>query len=278
MARKSPNSKEIKIAVAISTIIVVFLFLPSIIGALSSGQFAPSEGPALAPATAPNPFFVNNQNQAVAVTATATSFGYNAPSGSATEDGRVVATSEALVGYVKHGGEFQNVTGLILQELNANGGFVNSSNLMYNGTTWYGVWLVDVPPTNATAFLFVTSDLINQNGNTTSINIQTQDVTGQTGGNRSSVPYSPFSVTIQELASNNVVQNHPAPAFGGVLSSVVSILTVLLDGTIYILAIGVPTFFLVLGGVLVSRRLLYPILLRASGRSSGARQEESSRI
>lgn len=255
------------ISVVISAVIVAGILFPTILATnapqTSNGTYAgsvasPFGGLFGGASVTPSPVYVGNNDQLQTVPATQVTGDTN---------GRVVATSESLVGYVKHGGAFENVTGLMLSDLNAAGGYVNSSNLMYNGTSWFGAWLVNVPPTNATNFLFATSNLINQNGNTTSIDIQTQDVTNQTGGNQSRVPYSPFSIMLQELSgtTSNVAQ---PPPYSGLLGAVLAILGLVLDGTVYILAIAVPTFLIVLGGVLISRRVLYPILLRASGKSS----------
>jgi hypothetical protein len=253
MKKRSPTSREIKISILISAVVVFAVLVPSIYS-----MFSPRSTNGSAAGT----FSVGTPQLNPGATDLASS--------SASTSGRVVETSEALVGYIKHGGAFENVTGIMLSDLNSEGGFVNSSNLMYNGTTWFGVWNVEVPPTNATAFLFTTNNLVNQNGNTTSIDISTQDVTNQTGGNQSVVPFSPFSINLQELAENSRASTHTSQ-FSGLSSSVLAILTVVLDGAVYVLAVAVPTFLLVLGGVLISRRVLYPILLRVSGRSSTAK-------
>ncbi len=175
---------------------------------------------------------------------------------------RVVNTSESLVGELKHN-HFQNTTGVILANLSSIGGYVVSSNLMYNGTTWYGVYSVNVPSQDATHFLFGVEDLVNANGYTQSVQIQTQDVTNETGGNQSKVPYSLFTLALQE-ESNSVVAPAGANHYAGLFGFIGGLLATVFTDAAYVVLIAVPIYLLVLGGVLLSGRVLYPIFLRVS--------------
>jgi hypothetical protein len=186
---------------------------------------------------------------------------------------RVVNTSESLLGELKHN-HFENTTAVIISNLTSMGGYVASSNLMYNGTTWFGLYNVEVPSGDATQFLFQVTNLVNANGETQSVNIQTQDVTNATGGNQSKVPYSAFSLTLQEEAQSSSTV-HPAP-FSDLFGTVGSLLGVVLGDAAYVVLIAVPIYLLILGGVLLSGRVLYPIFLRVFRTSSPKQVEESS--
>lgn len=189
---------------------------------------------------------------------------YGTVSGTA-NNGRVVNTSEALVGELDHG-SFEHVTGEIISNLTSMNGYVASSNLMYNGTTWLGIYEVSVPTGNATQFLFQVKDLVDANGKTTSVQISTVDVTSQTGGNQSKVPFSSFGLTLQEMAPRS--KSGSNVQITGVLSSISVVLFTVLDGAAYVVLIGVPLYLLILAGVLVSSRILYPMFLKVSKNAS----------
>jgi hypothetical protein len=186
---------------------------------------------------------------------------YSVSAANSVNNARVVNTSEALVGELNHG-SFEHVTGEIISNLTTINGHVASSNLMYNGTTWLGIYQVDVPSGNATAFLFQVKDLVDSNGKTTSVQISTVDVTNETGGNQSKVPFSSFGMTLQEMALAG--KSGGNPQVNGVFSNISGILFSILDGAAYVVLIGVPLYLLILGGVLVSSRILYPMLSRVT--------------
>jgi hypothetical protein len=241
-----PGKKEIIASVVIFGVvgvIIVFSSFPALTyGAVNMQTAAP--GPLSS--TTQNSGFVQNQF------------------GSSVSSNRVVNTSEALVGELRHG-QFEPVTGEIISNLNSIGGYIVSSNLMYNGTTWFGLYAVNVPSSDATIFLFNVTNLVNQHGATTSVQIQTQDVTNQTGGNQSKVPYALFDLTLQEEANTTMIR--PQTQFSGIFGSIGSILGVVLSGAAYVVLLAVPIYLLVLGGVLLSGRILYPIFLKVSKNS-----------
>jgi hypothetical protein len=232
--------------------------------AFSSGLFSAGQplgigsgAPSLAPASA-SPYSLFGTRNAL-------------PTDSVSQS-RVVNTSEALVGELKYD-HFENVTGDIVANLTSIGGYVTSSSLMYNGTTWYGIYSINVPSSDATQFLFEVTNLVNANGKTESVQIQTQDVTNQTGGNQSKVPYSFFSITLQEEANESpVATNHLSGLFG----SIGSLLGIVLADAAYVALIAVPIYLLVLGGVLFSGRVLYPMFLRVSKSSSAKRANQAA--
>jgi hypothetical protein len=263
MPRFRPARKEIIITSVIFAMLIIVVVSYATFETQSPSMNAENAGSlgSYNFAQAPSPVYSNGQGQNLDASSATAGASYGS-------DARVVATSEAIVGYVNHN-TFENVSGQIITKLAEIGGYVNSSNLMYNGTAWFGIYVVDVPPTNATSFLFQVKNLIDQNGKTTSIQIETQDVTNQTGGNQSRVPFSPFSVTLQELASGSYVpqaQQQSQIGFFALFSGISAILILVLEGATYVVLIAVPMYLLILGGVVLSRRLLYPVLLRISSR------------
>jgi hypothetical protein len=190
---------------------------------------------------------------------------------SASTSNRVINTSEALVGQLRHG-RFEPVTSQIVSNLNLIGGYVDSSNLMYNGTTWFGIYSVNVPSSEATSFLYNVTNIVNENGDTTSVQIETHDVTNQTGGNQSKVPYSLFAITLQEEANTTNVQ--ATNQFSSIFGSIGSILSVVLSDAAYVVLIALPIYFVILGGVLLSGRVLYPVFQRVSKSSQERKQDD----
>ena len=244
---RQPQKREILISIAVFSIVLVLLvvaFSPSFAGSVNSGA-----GSALPSAQAPTPLF--------GIAGDLYTSQSNSPH-------RVISASEALVGEVNHG-SFENVSSQMISSLDSVSGYIASSNLMYNGTTWNGVWAVNVPTSNATFFLFQMKALVDANGKTTSININTQDVTNSTGGNQSKVPFAPFTITLQEMALNS---GQAQPALDGLFGSIGAILVVIFDGTLYVALIAIPLYLLVLGSVLVSGRFLYPTFLKVMSKSS----------
>lgn len=236
-----------------AAIILVIIFASANLASLSPGtEFAPSAGPAGIFNGLPSIFSQSNQL-----------ISQNTP---------VINTSESLVGELDNR-DFENVTGQILTNLNSMGGIISSSNLMYNGTTWLGIYSVSVPSRNATMFLFQVKSLVDRYGKTTSVQILTQEVTNATRSNQSAVAYSTFGITLQEMALNSATGHGLSvpPFLQGVWSFLVAILT----AAVYIALIGLPLYFLILGGVMVSGRILYPLLQRVSKNSSAKRNDQT---
>jgi hypothetical protein len=258
LRKLKPGKREIVVSLVIFGGVAVFLLFSSLSQSTLGTEYA---GTSLPSTVAPGTLSSSQNSPGFAGSQSIPTSGNN----------RVVNMSEALVGEVRHG-QFEPVTGQIISNLNLIGGYVDSSNLMYNGTTWFGVYSVNVPSSSATQFLYDVTNLVNQNGKTTSVQIQTQDVTNQTGGNQSKVPYSLFAITLQEEANTTNIKTNNQ--FSGVLSSIGFILSVVLSGAAYIVFIVVPIYLIVLGGVLLSSRVLYPMFQRVSKTSQGKKQNE----
>jgi hypothetical protein len=257
--RIKPGKRELIISFLIfaglaAVIIMSYAFQTTTLG--SQMEF----GTALPAATAPGLFYNGADLGSNNGAASSSSSVYNS-----VDNGRVVNTSEALVGELDHG-LFEQVAGEIVSNLTSMNGYVASSNLMYNGTTWLGIYQVDVPSGNATQFLFQVKELVDSNGKTTSVQISTVDVTNQTGGNQSKVPFSSFGITLQEMALSEKSTGNSE--FNGVLSSISGVLFTVLDGAAYVVLIGIPLYLLILGGVLVSSRVLYPMLSKVTKNAS----------
>jgi len=175
---------------------------------------------------------------------------------------RVVITNEAISGNVSHG-HFIKVADILLQNTTGFGGYVNSSNMLYGEGVWNGVWLIDIPSANATFFLFNLQTVINLNGNTTSVQIQTRDVTPQVHGNISAVPYAPVSVTLQELSTSQTPQlpNTTSNFF----SPVLGVLGQAFDIIAYYALIGFPLYFGILGFVLLLKYAIVPLFVKVTG-------------
>jgi hypothetical protein len=254
-----PGKREIVVSLLIFGGVAVLLAFSSISGLTFNLQ---GTGSRLPSAVAPGSFG-SSQNYGILV-----STQYSTATGSS----RVVNTSEALVGELRHS-RFEIVTGQIISNLTSIGGYVASSNLMYNGTTWFGIYSVNVPSSSATQFLFQVTNIVNQNGKTTSVQIVTQDVTNQTGGNQSKVPFSLFALTLQE--ESNSTLSSGTSQYSGILGNIGAVLGVVIDGAAYVVLIGVPAYLLVLGGVLFSGRVLYPMFLKVS-KSTQAKKENQA--
>ena len=254
LRRLKPGRKEIIASLVIFGGVAVLLAFSSISGFFLAGHQSSSNLQAGVVSSGPYSLFGSS----------------NVQNSASVSQNRVVNTSESLVGELKHG-HFENVTGDIVSNLTSIGGYVASSNLMYNGTTWFGIYSVNVPSADSTQFLFDVTNLVNANGKTQSVQIQTQDVTNETGGNQSKVPYALFSITLQEEANELPVSTNP---LSGLFGSIGSILGVVLGDVAYIVLIAVPIYFLVLGGVLLTGRVLYPMFLRVSKSSSSKQPNE----
>ncbi len=252
-----PGKREILVSLLIFGGVAILVVFSSFPGLTMSSQ----QAGATPPMAASSGLFGSSENVQSATTAQ-----YAIPS-----SGRVVNTSEALVGELKHG-SFEPVTGQIISNLTSIGGYVVSSNLMYNGTTWLGLYSVNVPTPSATQFLFQVTNIVNENGKTTSVQIETEDVTNQTGGNQSKVPYSLFALTLQEEANSTSITTRNQ--FSGILGSIGAILGVVLGDAAYVVLIALPIYLLILGGVLLSGRVLYPMFLKVSKTSQGKKQNQ----
>lgn len=181
---------------------------------------------------------------------------------------RVTETSQGIVGEINTASEFQNVT-IQIQVLSDNlGGYIQQEVLNYNNNQWNGNWLINVPTNNATIALMDLRTLIQDNGQVTSIQIQIQDVTNQTGGNKSLVQSSPLSLTLQQQSS----QTSQSP-LSGALALLVSIGT---DAG-YIAIIAVPLYFGILAAVFISRRGFAPLLFWV-GRISKSKPQEDKKL
>lgn len=181
---------------------------------------------------------------------------------------RVTETSQGIVGEISTAPEFQNVT-IQIQVLSDNlGGYIQQEVLNYNNNQWNGNWLINVPTNNATIALMDLRTLIQDNGQVTSIQIQIQDVTNQTGGNKSLVQSSPLSLTLQQQS----IQTSQSP-LSGALSLLVSIGT---DAG-YIAIIAVPLYFGILAAVFISRRGFAPLLFWV-GRISKSKPQEDKKL
>jgi hypothetical protein len=186
-------------------------------------------------------------------------------------NGRVVNTTESLIGELRHG-RFEPVTGQIISNLGSIGGYVESSNLIYNGTAWFGTYSVNLPSQDSTTFLFNVTNIVNENGKTTSVQIETQDVTNKTGGNQSNVPYSSFAITLQEEANTTNIQT--TNQVSGTLSSIGSVLSIVLSGAAYVFLVAIPVYLIILGAVLLSGRVLYPMFQKVSKSSEPRKQNQ----
>ncbi len=220
----------------------------------ASDNLSLSPGPAFAPAVPYN----NGLAQA--------SFGGAVSSSGSSQ--RVTETSQGIVGQINTASEFTNVTIQIQVLSNDLGGYVQQELLNYNNNLWSGNWLVNVPAGNATFALMDFTNLISNNGKVTSIQVQIQDVTNQTQGNKSLVQWSPLSIELEQQSS----QPSPSP-FSGALA---------LLGTIgidagYVSLVAVPLYFGILAAVFVSRRGFAPLLFWV-GRVSRSKPQEEKKL
>jgi hypothetical protein len=253
-----PGKREILVSLLIFGGVAILVVFSSFPGLTISSQ----QAGATPPMAASSGLFASNEN---------VQSSFSAEYATVPTGGRVVNTSEALVGELKHG-SFEPVTGQIISNLTSIGGYIVSSNLMYNGTTWLGLYSVNVPTQSATQFLFQVTNIVNENGKTTSVQIETEDVTNQTGGNQSKVPYSLFALTLQEEANSTSITTKNQ--FSGILGSIGAILGVVLGDAAYVVLIALPIYLLILGGVLLSGRVLYPMFLKVSKTSQGKKQNQ----
>ncbi|MGI0078757.1 MAG: hypothetical protein ACRECH_03965 [Nitrososphaerales archaeon] len=181
---------------------------------------------------------------------------------------RVAVTSQGIVGEIDTASQFENVT-LRIQTLSDNlGGYIQQELLNYNDNLWNGNWLLNVPSNNATIALLDLRNLIQNNGQVTSIQIQIQDVTNQTGGNKSLVQFSPLSLTLQQQSN----QGSQSP-----LSGSIALLASIGTDAAYVAVIGVPLYFGILAVVFISRRGFAPLLFWV-GRVSKSKSQEDKKI
>lgn len=154
MGLNKPRKKELIISIITFVGVEFILFITSSNSTLTAGSMVQDSYSGLPAATAPGLF--NNGvklspgNSNDLATSVATSFSGSKPM--SPYQTRVVNTSEGLVGELDYG-SFERVSSEMISNLTSTGGYVESSNLMYDGTTWLGVYDVTVPSGKAVQFL-----------------------------------------------------------------------------------------------------------------------------
>ena len=227
--------------------VVVILAIAFVWQGSNTGSMSP--GPAFAPAGISNGL--------------ASSFGSQLPVAQ-----RVTETSQGIVGEINTAPEFQNITIQIQALSDKLGGYIQQEVLNYNNNQWNGNWLLNVPTNNATIALLDLRNLIQDNGQVTSIQVQINDVTNQTGGNKSLVQWSPLSLALQQQST----QQAQSP-----LSGALALLGTIGIDAAYVVAVAVPLYFGILAAVFVSRRGFAPLLFWV-GRISKSKPQEDKKL
>ena len=163
--------------------------------------------------------------------------------------------AEGIAGTIDHG-NFETFAVTFEQRVEGAGGYVADSDLRLNNETWSGTWNVNIPTNETTPFLFSTRNLIDQYGHVTSISTKTHDVTEQTKGNASAVPYTPFKVTLKELSTSQA----PKPFYISAFANLGTGLEYISSALIYF----IPIYGILLAFTYLTRKVLLPIIHRVA--------------
>ena len=173
------------------------------------------------------------------------------------EEKRIKATSQGIAGVIENE-KFEEVALQIEDVSETVGGYVQSNILSFRDGHWSGKWLLKVSSTEFQRATFILRNLIDDNGEVTSIEVKTEDVTEALQGDISKLPLLSISVDLSEAIKETTVGDR-------VFLATTSSLNLFLTSLLYLatlLLIVVPSYLVMLLIIAGSRRSLYPLWVR----------------
>ncbi len=180
---------------------------------------------------------------------------YGNEDGAPATDSRVKDIRQTIVGNLEKGTFEPCVLG-IHDLVDAYEGYIYTETLTYKEEVWSGEVVTRIPQENATEFVFDVRQLITDNGKVVSIQTVVTDITGEIGQNETLPPAS-IKIVLEEtygvpMAWSNI------PIIGGAIPILASTFTIVGIG----LVVATPSFFVLLGIVMLSNRVLRPLAVR----------------
>lgn len=151
-------------------------------------------------------------------------------------------------------GRFEQVLLAIEEKTDEYGGYVYSEDMTYADDLWTGEVVSRIPQNKSTVFVFQVRQVISENGRVVSISTSIRDITG-TVGTSEEKPHATIRVTLAEISDT---PSNGIPIIGGIIPYLNTFFTWVVTGVI----IGLPTYFTLLGVVLLIDRALIPIANR----------------
>ena len=169
------------------------------------------------------------------------------------EDGRIKDIRHWIRGELIRG-RFEQVLLAVEEKTAEYGGYVYSEQMTYADDLWTGEIVSRIPQNTSTAFVFEVRQTISDNGRVVSITTSIRDITG-TVGTSEEKPHATVGVTLVEISDQPIAGT---PIIAGVIPYLSTFFTWVVTGII----IGLPTYFTLLGIVLLIDRALIPIANR----------------
>jgi len=148
-------------------------------------------------------------------------------------------------------GKFEEVLLAIEEKTDEYGGYVYSEDMTFADDLWAGEIVSRIPQNKSTIFVFQVRQIISENGRVVSITTSIRDITG-TVGTSEQKPHATIRVTLTEVSDKPVVV---VPIIAGIIPYLNTFFTWVVTGII----LGLPTYFTLLGVVLLIDRALIPI-------------------
>jgi hypothetical protein len=181
--------------------------------------------------------------------------GLTTPTSSA-ESERVKDIRQWIKGELKKG-TFEEVVTNIEAETENFGGYVDSEDVAFSDDIWSGELVSKIPQNNSLQFVFKARNLISSNGKVTSITTNIKDIT-PTSGTITAKPLATIRIALKEIIEK---PNQPGlpPIELPFIATIVPYLGTFFTWVITGIIIGLPTYFTVLGIVLLINRALIPL-------------------
>jgi len=148
-------------------------------------------------------------------------------------------------------GRFEEVLLTIEEKTDEHGGYVYSEEMTFTDDLWTGEVVSRIPQNKSTVFVFQVRQTISENGRVVSITTSIRDITG-TVGTSEEKPHATIRVTLAEISDKPVIG---IPIVAAIIPYLNTFFTWVVSGVI----IGLPTYFTLLGVVLLIDRALLPI-------------------
>lgn len=166
------------------------------------------------------------------------------------EDARIREIRHWIKGELTKG-RFEEVLLAIEEKTDEHGGYVYSEEMTFTDDLWTGEVVSRIPQNKSTVFVFQVRQSISENGRVVSITTSIRDITG-TIGTSEEKPHATIRVTLAEISNIPVIG---IPIVAGIIPYLNTFFTWVVSGII----VGLPTYFTLLGIVLLIDRALIPI-------------------
>ena len=150
-------------------------------------------------------------------------------------------------------GMFSYVIIKIEDETEVLGGYVNSEDLMYSDGLWHGEIVSRIPQNKSARFVFKVEELITANGTVIAITTRIRDISETSSPQET--PYATIWVILAEIGEK---QGFELPVIPQIAPYLNTFFVWMATGVI----LGLPTYFTILGIVLLIDRALLPATIK----------------